>query len=342
MAATMKDVAARAGVSVITVSRVVNGTGYVNAETRARVHAAIEELQFVPNRMASSLRARRTKTLALLLPTIANTFWTTIARGVEDEGEAHGYSVFLCNTDDEPAKEARYIEVLLGRRVDGIAIVPSATSDAQMTRAQQRRMPLVQLHRRLPGVAADSVRADNGGGTAALTTRLLAAGHRRVAYVGGSPTISPTRDCISGYETALQRAGVAIEPALVRLGRLAPQTGYDLTADLLRAAPIPDAICIGNSRLAIGALRAIEEAGLRVPDDLEVAAFYDIAALDCYSTHLITAAQPAYDIGRLGTRRLLERIAGLQDPPEDLVLPVPIRDRRNAPDDARRDLIAAG
>ncbi len=126
MAPTIKDVAKRAGVSVITVSRVINAAEYVRAETQARVLAAIEELQYVPNQMASSLRSRQNDTLALVVPDIATTFWTAMARGAEDEAWAKGFSLFLCNTDDDPAKEERYIENLLRRRVARIAIVATS------------------------------------------------------------------------------------------------------------------------------------------------------------------------------------------------------------------------
>jgi len=320
MAVTMRDVAARAGVSLVTVSRVINGHDAVQASTRARVHAAVEELRYVPDQMASSLRSRQTNTLALMLPTIANAFWTTIARGVEDEAEERGYSVFLCNTDDNLAKESRYLDVLVRRRVEGIIVVPTAASAEPLLRVLQRNMPIVQVHRKLDAVATDSVRSDSRGGAAALTEQLLALGCRRIAFLGVSPTISPSRDCLVGFEDTMTRAAIPIAPALVRLGRAAPEVGYALTRELLQDAR-PEAICIGNSRLAVGALRALSDAGLRVPEDIVVATFYDITALDAYSPSLITAVQPSYDIGRRGAQRLFERIAGLATPPTDIILP---------------------
>lgn len=320
MAVTMRDVAERAGVSLVTVSRVINGHPSVRASTRAHVHAAVEELGYIPDQLASSLRSRQTNTLALMLPTIANAFWTTIARGVEDEAEVRGYSVFLCNTDDDLAKEARYLDVLVRRRVEGIVVVPTAASAMSLLRVQQRNMPMVQMHRKLDAVAADSIRSDSRGGAAALTEQLLARGHRRIAFLGVLPTISPSRDCLAGYEEAMARADIPVEPSLVHLGRAAPEVGYALTTDLLLGKR-PEALCIGNSRLAVGALRALTDANLRVPEDITVATFYDITALDAYSPSLITAVQPAYDIGRRGAMRLFERIAGLAAPPVDIILP---------------------
>jgi len=326
MASTMRDVAERAGVSPVTVSRVINGHASVRPATRARVQKAIEDLHYVPDQLAGSLRSRQTGTLGLLLPTIANAFWTTIARGAEDEAEARGYSVFLCNSDDDPAKESRYLDALLGRRVDGIVVVPTAGGAPQLRRVQQRQMPIVQVHRRLDDLETDSIRADNRGGAAALTAQLLALGCRQIAFLGAETTISPARDCLGGYRATMARSGVPIDPGLVMLGRASPETGYALVLELLRKLR-PEALCIGNGRLAVGALHALQEVGLRVPDDIRVGTFHNIAALDAFSPSLITAVQPAYAIGRRGAQCLLDRIAGLDTPPVDVLLPVTITAR---------------
>ncbi|MDP9469359.1 MAG: LacI family transcriptional regulator [Chloroflexota bacterium] len=318
---TLKDVARRAGVSVITVSRVVNSSGYVRPETRARVEAAVEELQYVPNQMASNLRSRQTDTVALLLPSITNSFWTTIARGVEDEAWACGYGMFLCNTDDDLAKEERYVDILVRRRVEGVLLVPTPGSQPLLERLRRRRIKFGLLHRQLDGVEGDVIRGDNRGGAFALTEQLLAAGFRRIAYVGGPLTLMLARDRLAGYREAIAAAGGDVDPALVKSGKdYTQQIGERLVAELLRQTPRPEAVLIANSRLAIGALHAIAWAGLRVPADIAVAAFYDISALDDYSPLMVTAIQPAYEIGRIGARRLLRRGAE-NDGPVEVVLP---------------------
>ena len=207
----MREVAERAGVSLVTVSRVINSHESVRPATRARVQAAIEALQYVPDQLAGSLRSRQSGTIGLLLPTIDNAFWTGIARGVEDEGEAQGYSVFFCNSDDDVAKEARYLEALIGRRAEGIVIVPTAESTDQLRRVQQRQMPIMQVHRKLDGLEADCIRTDSQGGTEALTEHLLALGCRQIAFLGATTTLSPARDCLGGYLAAMGRAGVPID-----------------------------------------------------------------------------------------------------------------------------------
>lgn len=331
MAITMKDVAKHAGVSTITVSRVVNETGYVKTETRERVRAAIAALDFIPNQMASSLRSRQTRSIALMLPTIANSFWTTIARGVEDEAEARGYSVFLCNTDYDDAKEGRYFEALLRNRVDGIAIVPSEASGPRLRTLQQRQMPFVQIHHKLDDVEADVVRSDSYGGAFALTTSLIGAAARRIAYVGGPPAMSPGRDRLMGYRDAIAQAGMTNDHALIKTSNASQDSGYRLVGELAHAGVDFDAMVIANSRMAVGAIQALTERGRHIPDTVAIAAYYDIATLDTYSSsldvyapYITTATQPAYEMGRLSVRRLFERICGKDNPIEDVLLPTRI------------------
>ncbi|MHB8645905.1 MAG: LacI family DNA-binding transcriptional regulator [Thermomicrobiales bacterium] len=321
MAATMKDVARKAGVSLITVSRVINEVGNVHADTQAKVRAVIADLHYIPNQIASNLRSRQTNTLALLLPTITNAFWTTLARGAEDEAESCRYSLFLCNTDDDSEKEARYLEALLRHRVGGLIIVPTAESGPALRRLQHHEMLFVQIHRSVEGIQSDVVRSDGRDGAFTLTSQLLDAGWRQIAYIGGPLTTFTGRDRFSGYQDAMTRAGVPVNPKLVQFGPVGQQTGATLVKSLLDVTPRPEAIFISNSRLAVGALRALTAAGLRLPQDIAVASFYDIPALDDYAPLMTTVIQPAYEMGRLGVRRLLGRIAGMHDLVEEIVLP---------------------
>lgn len=320
MVVTIKDVAARANVSIITVSRVINDSANVGDATRARVEAAIDALQYVPNQMASNLRSRQSDTIALLLPDITTSFWTTIARGVEDEAWSRGFGMFLCNTDDDPGKEARYIDILLRRRVEGIVIVPTLHAVSQLERLQQRSIRFVVLHRNLAGIAADVVRTDSEGGTHALTLKLIETGLTRIAYVGGPLDKAFGRDRLAGFEAGMRAGGVPVDPALVKLGPYSQQTGYALARELAAVTPRPEGLVIGNSRLAVGALKALSDSGVRVPEDIAIAAFHDMNALDDYAPKMITAVQPSYDIGRIGVRRLLEYRTEEQEAPREIIL----------------------
>lgn len=327
--ATMKDVAKRAGVSLITVSRVVNSSNHVGIETRSKVEAAIAELQYVPNTIARNLRSQQSDFLALVLPDITNSFWTTIARGAEDEAWAHGFGVFICNTNNDPEKEASYIHRLLQRRVEGVMIVPTPvpSSELQIERLRRHGVKFVVVHRRLKDTMANVVRTDSEGAARRMTLQLARAGRRRIAFAGLAATEPFMQERLKGYNDALQECGLPVDDGLICLVDRQPKAnrqpeanGFSVVAELLRGPTPPDAILLANSRLAVGGLRAIEQAGLAIPEDIMVAAFHDINTLDTYAPQLLTAVQPAYRMGQLATRRLLEMTKASDDPFKEIIL----------------------
>lgn len=320
---TMKDIAKRAGVSPITVSRVVNNSGYVGAETRERVEMAIRDLNYVPNLVASSLRSRQSDLLALVLPDITNSFWTSIARGAEDEAWSHGYGVFICNTDNDVAKEQAYIERLLRRRVEGLLLVPTPDirSEEQLPRLRIHGLKFVVVHRRLRHTAAEIVRSDGESAARSLTNELIKTGKSRIGFVGLPFTDTSSADRLAGYQAALRSAGIHFDPSLIREGDVDQGNGgYRMVSELLASPAPPDAILLANSRLAIGGLRAIEDAGFSIPGDLGVAAFHDINAMDQYAPRLIRAVQPGYRMGQLATRRLLQMSSESNGPHTEVLL----------------------
>ncbi len=317
----MKDVAKRAGVALVTVSRVVNANGYVHEDTRTRVQAAIDALSYIPNQVARNLNSRQTNILALVLPTISDPFWYSIARGVEDEAESCGYSVLLCNTDDDASKEARYIDALLRYRVAGVVIFPTFESVPQLQRLQRQGMPFVQVHRRVTTIDSDFIGMDSYTGTRALTDHLIAQGRARIAYVGGANTLSTGVDRLVGYREALADAGIAADPVLIRTGLYRPRVGYEMVRDLLAAPLRPDALVVGNSTLALGALHAIAEADVQMPYDIAVAAYYNVDQDEDYSPFAVTAVQQTYDMARLGTRCLFERLEDRDSPSRCVIIP---------------------
>lgn len=319
----MKDIARHAGVAPITVSRVVNNSGYVGAETRERVEAAIRELNYVPNMIASSLRSRQSDLIALVLPDITNSFWTSIARGAEDEAWDHGYGVFICNTDNDVAKETAYIDKLLSRRVEGLLLVPTpdVRSEEHLSRLRTHDLKFVVVHRRLQQETAETVRVDGESAARAMTAALIKRGRRRIGFISLPFADSTSFDRLAGYKAALRRAGISYDPDLVREGDVDDgKGGYRMVSDLLTAGVDADAILLANSRLAVGGLRAIDEAGLRFPDDIGVAAFHDISAMDHHAPRLIRAVQPGYRMGQLATRRLLQMQAGSTGPFQEVIL----------------------
>jgi len=319
---TIRDVARLAGVAPITVSRVLNNSGYVKPETRARVERAAAELHYVPNMLAHSFRSNRTNTLALVLTDITNPFWTTVARGVEDVASAEGYSVFFCNTDENEAKQTQYLAALLRRRVDGVLLVPVTSSGDAVRTLQRQQVDVVVLDRRVDDVEVDTVRGDSFTGAYELVCHLTALGHRAIAFLSGPSDLSVSRDRAAGYEQALRASDLNIDPSLMRSGTFTVESGATMMAETLAERPEVTAIFAANNFIAAGALRVLSSAGKRVPDDISVVVFDDLPGVFAADPWLTVAAQPAYELGRTAAQRLLQRIgAPAPLPCEDIVLP---------------------
>lgn len=304
--ATIKDVAARAGISYTTVSHVVNGTRPVSDQVRSKVEAAIAELGYVPSGVARSLRVRATGTLGLLLPNASNPYFAELARGIEDHAERNGYSVILCNSDDDIDKQLRYLRVLLERRIDGL-IVATVASDAAFAEALANlQVPLVLVDRSLDGVSADQLCVDHEQGAYLATRHLLELGHRRIACIGGPASTQVAQLRAAGYQRALDEAGVAAQ-AVVDCPFTSP-AGHAAAQVLLAAEPRPTAIFAGNDMIALGVLRAAAERGLQVPRQLSVVGFDDIEVSRYLHPALTTVGQCIGALGEQVAARLLERI----------------------------------
>ena len=322
---TIRDVAKQAGVAPITVSRVINNSGYVNEKTRARVEAAIADLGYVPNVLARSLRSRRTDTLGLILTDISNPFWTTVARGVEDAASDAGFNVILCNTDESEVEQDKYLHVLVQKQVDGVLLVPARSAVEPIKFIQSQNTSVVVLDRRIPNSQTDAVRCDSEGGAYQLTCLLLSLGHRRIAMLSGPRGVSTSEDRVTGYRRALAEAGVEVDAAQVCYGEFSLESGYDMTVQVLARTPRPSALFAGNNFIAIGALRALRDAGLRVPEDLALVGFDDLPTDLVVDPFITVAAQPAYEMGRQATELLLARLS--EEAPaayQEIVLPTVI------------------
>lgn len=305
---TIHDVARRAGVSPVTVSRVINDAPNVNAETRARVEAVVRELNYLPNLAARSLRARATHTLALLVPDVTNPFWTTVARGVEDAAQAEGYAVLLCNTDEDPAKQDGYLELVLKRRVDGVIIAPCDADPARLACLHEQDTPAVLVDRSVPGWDGDMVSCDSLAAARELTRHLLRLGRKRLAVISGPAGASTAEDRLAGVVQALGEAGLVLDQRLVRRGAYRAEAGRAMTLALLDEGLRPDAVLAANNALAFGVMEALAERGVRVPQDIALVCFDELPDLARFFPFLTVAAQPAYDIGLNAAQLLLSRM----------------------------------
>jgi LacI family transcriptional regulator len=327
---TIQDVAKLAGVAPITVSRVINNSGYASEETRARVEAAITSLGYIPNTLARGLRSKRTHTLALVMTDITNPFFTMIARGVEDKASLFGYTVIYCNTDESEAKEEKYINILLQKQVDGILLVPACSNSASVKFLQSNDIPVVLIDRKIPDTQADLVRADSEGGAYHLTRHLIELGHKRIATITGPREVSTASDRVSGYHRAMVEAGLeALES--VHYGSFTQASGYELTRQALALTPRPTAIFGANNFISIGVLKALRDAGLGVPEDIAVVGFDDLPVSMVVDPILTVASQPAYEMGSQATELLLKRISNeLPESHQEVILPTELIMRRSS------------
>jgi len=311
----MRDVAERAGVSVTTVSHVVNETRSVSDELRGRVLLAMEELGYQPNVLARSLRRKKTHTIGIIIPDSSNPFFAEVARGVEDTSFEQGYSVILCNSDDDLDKELLYTNVLAEKQVDGILFMAAGVSTEHIRALQARSMPLVVVDRDIPGVAVDSVFTDNARGGWLATRHLVDLGHRRIGCIAGPLDVTSSAERITGYRQALAEGGIPRDDQLVVKGDFQYQSGYQAAQQLLAIDDPPTAIFACNDLMAVGAISAVLVLGRAVPADLSVVGFDDVSLSSFTNPPLTTIAQPKYDMGLLAMTMLLERMGDRDMPP---------------------------
>ena len=308
---TIKDVAQLSGVSPMTVSRVINVSQRVSPETRRRVEQAISELGYVPSRLARGFSRQRTGTLALIVPDVANPFFTAIVRAAEDVARRAGYRIILCDTRGDLRIEREVIEEMIAHRVEGIAIAPvSDRSKGHLLRLAKFGVPFVLVDRTVPGIDVDAILGDSVGGAHQLVEHLISLGHRRIGFIVESDEVSTARDRRRGYESALSAAGVVLDPAIVAKATVDPSGGFEGMQRLLQLDDPPTAVFTVNNLVALGAIEAVREAGLEVPDDVALVCFDDIEYASRLNPFLTVMEQPAEAFGTLGTQLLLDRIEG--------------------------------
>jgi LacI family transcriptional regulator len=308
---TIRDVARLSGVSPMTVSRVINDSERVSPETRRRVEQAISELGYVPSRLARGLSRQRTGTLAVIVPDVANPFFTAILRAAEEVARRADYHVILGDTRSDLNVERDVIEELIAHRVEGIMIAPvSDRSATHLRRLAEFGVPFVLIDRTVPGIDCDVVLGDSSGGARRLVEHLVGLGHRRIGFIVESGDVSTARDRRAGYEAALSGAGIALDPALVVSATADPNGGSAGMSRLLELDERPTAVFTVNNLAAVGAIEAVRAAGLEVPDDVALVCFDDIEYASRLYPFLTAMEQPAQTFGTLGAQLLLERIEG--------------------------------
>lgn len=309
-ASNIYDVARDARVSVFTVSAVVNNKGNVSPKLRRRVEAAVQKLNYRPNLLARGLSKHQTHTIGIVVRDIVNPFFPLLVRGAEDAAQKAGYSVLLCNSDDQSDKEEQYLELLLSKRVDGILLnkAPGSLSSSLRDLLAESKVPVVSLMRTSPDLKGDAVITDDEKGAFEAVSHLARVGHRRIALVSGPLSVSNGKARWRGFRRALEAGGLQYEQDLVIEGDYHIDSGYRAGLSLLPRRP--DAVFVANYLMTVGLMKAADEIRLRCPEDFGLASFDDYPWLSCFRPRLTTVELPKYEIGATAVQILLERISG--------------------------------
>lgn len=303
----MRDVAERAGVSPATVSRVLNGAASVQPEYRDRVLKVIEELGYRPNRLASNLRRQKAEIIGVVVSDIENPHFSQMVRAVEDAAYRQGYRVLLCNTDETAEKQRSYLEVLAAERVLGVIIAPSDPGGAEIGELLDLGIPVVAFDRTVKDPRADAVIGDNAAGARRATEYLIQAGHKNIGLVSGSGGVETGAERLTGYEAAMRESGLKPRSAY---GGFRIEEGRAATMQLL-VEDIPlTALVVNNNLMTIGALKAIRDHSLRVPQDIALVAIDDPFWAEFVEPPLTTLAQPVRKMADAAVELLFERIGG--------------------------------
>jgi LacI family transcriptional regulator len=309
-AASISDVARESGVSIFTVSAVVNNKSHVGKNLRERVEAAIHKLNYRPNLIARSLIKQKTQTIGMIVPDIVNPFFPMVVRGAEDASQKHGYNLLLCNSDDSLAKEETAIELLLSKRVDGILLTKAAgeLSASLQQMIKEMNIPFVLVMRTYPQLTKDAVVSDDYQGAYEAVCHLARSGRRRIGLISGPLKISNAKERWRGFRDALEEKKLPYEPHLVVEGDYRIESGFRAGHALLSHRP--DGIYVANHLMTIGLLKAVDEMGLRCPEDFGLVSFDDYPWLGVFRPRLTTVELPKHQLGSEAAELLIERIGG--------------------------------
>ncbi len=310
---TMRDVARLAGVSIATVSAVINSTAAVSTKRAEAVRKAMDVLDYHADQIARSLKTGRTRVVGMVIPDVTNSFYPEVILGVEEVAERAGYSVILCNANEDPVREQRLLGTLFSHRVDGVLI---ACSDPEIAvdRLLRRRFPIICFDRVPAGFRGDAASVDNVAGGYRATRHLIDLGHRRIAVLAGNTNLSTHAGRLEGFRTAMQETRIPVPSEYCRVGAMQVETGHEFGFALLRLPEPPTAVFCSNNKILLGFVRALREAGVACPQEISVVGFDDLEWTQSSQPALTTVAQPGRELGRQAMQLLLSRIeAGAEE-----------------------------
>lgn len=323
MSVSIKDVAEKAGVSVATVSHVINNTRFVAEATRAKVEAAMKELKYIPNDIARSLRTSKSKTVGLLVPDISNFFFTEIAESIERVLRENGYNLVLCNTDEDLEIECQIIALLNAQFVSGMIIAPTTHDFNYRGLFRDEKFPLVFIDRDTDWLQCDTVIVDGMDATKQAISILIEKGHKKIGYIKGLEGLSTSNDRLRGYIEALQHYGIPYDASLVYSGDSRLVSGYRLCEKILEDKKVT-AIYVSNNLMTVGAMQCLADNGVSIPDQMAIIGFDDYNWATITNPPLSTIKQPAEKLGETAARLIVERIENPEGSYQKYIFPADI------------------
>jgi len=306
--ATIGDVADLAGVSNSTVSRVLNNKEYVKESTRNKVYDAVEKLGYKPSRVARSLRVNSSQIIGLIISDIQNPFFTSLVRAVEDVAYANNHAIILSNTDEDPQREQLNVDLMISERVAGVIMTPSSEINCPVQKLLKLDIPVVCVDRQVTDCETDTVVSNNVASSFELISYLIELGHRRIGAVLAPSNITTGRERLEGYKKAHHESGIYLDTNLIKQDDPKRRIGYDLANKLLDLKDPPTAIFAGNNLLALGTFQAINERGLKIPEDISLVSFDNREWTQLVSPKITVVSQPTYEMGKKAAELVLSRI----------------------------------
>ena len=306
----MNEVAKRAGVSIATVSRVLNNSTSVNESTRIKILKVIKDLKYKPSRVAKRLRSKSNtgNLLGVLIPDIQNPFYVDVLRGIEEVAYENNYAIIMCNYGQDEKKEISYLDILQSEAIDGLIAAPVDENDQRLKNIIKGGLPVVCVDRGLAGIDVDIVWVNNEEGAYSAVTYLIKSGYKRIAYISGLPSIPSSRMRKKGYLRALESYQLS-SSELIKYGDSSFESGVILCAALLDLPNPPDALFTGNNLITLGALETLNKRKQRIPEDVAIVGFDDMFWANSLNPPLTAVRQPAYEIGKRAGELMIQRIS---------------------------------
>ncbi|WP_029452672.1 LacI family DNA-binding transcriptional regulator [Clostridium algidicarnis] len=310
MAITISDIAEKAGVSLATVSRVLNDSGYVKEETRIRVQKVIKDLNYTPSAIARSLSKNKTNTIGVIVPDIVNPFFGEVIKGITEVAEKSGLNIILCNTDESKEKELRALKVLTEQRIQGIIIAPTSAEDEfnseYLKTLENMGIPIVLVDGNVKYTTFNGVFVDNIKGAYEATEALIKEGHRKIGVITGRMNSKPAKDRYLGYQKALLMNNISLEEKYTFYGDYKEETAYKITKDIIKMKDRPTALFVCSNMTTLGSLKAIYEEKINIPEDISLVAFDKVEILNILGFNISYVNGPSVEMGKLGMQMLVD------------------------------------